>query len=492
MEGGRVSNDAAVLAQLQARKDDPERSVLLRGATVLSMDPAVGDFVRGDVLLRGNLIEAVGADLSEAAASPDTLCIDATGRILIPGFQDTHRHCWQNQLRRLIPDCDHVSAYLSVMNEWLGPIYRPEDIYAGNLIAALGALDAGITCMLDFFHNPRTAEHSDAAVGALQDSGIRAVHTSCGALAGETDGSWPADVARLRDRYFSSQDQLVTLRLGAIGAGFALPEIALSAEKVRLARELDIELTSDGIAGKEASERIEELHRADLLDEKIMLIHCLDLNERAWQLIADNGVFVSIPVTSDAQIGIWEAVPAIQTALDFGIRPSLSVDVEVCLTSDMFTQMRTLLNIQRMMVFNRRHLGDENFPEPLTVKDVLELATVQGARANGVFDRSGSITPGKHADLVLISADTWNTLPLNNAYGTVVNAADTRNVEAVFVAGNARKFAGDLVDHDLPTVRKLVEDSRDHLLAEAGYELNVLVQEHGLRANAPDFLASRM
>ena len=83
-------------------------------------------------------------------------------------------------------------------------------------------------------------------------------------------------------------------------------------------------------------------------------------------------------------------------------------------------------------------------------------------------------------------------MPLNNAYGTVVNAADTRNVEAVFVAGNARKFAGDLVDHDLRTVRTLVEESRDHLLAEAGYELNVLVQEHGLRANAPDFLASRM
>jgi cytosine/adenosine deaminase-related metal-dependent hydrolase len=203
-------------------------------------------------------------------------------------------------------------------------------------------------------------------------------------------------------------------------------------------------------------------------------------SERAWELIADNGVSVSIPTTSDAQIGIWEAVPAIQPALDHGIRPSLSVDVEVVLGSDMFTQMRTLMSIQRMMTFNRRYLGEQDYPAPLGTKDVLELATVQGARTNGLIGTTGTITPGKQADLVVITADDWNTLPLNNAYGTVVTAADTRNVEAVFVAGRVRKWAGRLVGHHLAPVRALVEQSREHLLSDAGFELDILVQKHGL------------
>jgi cytosine/adenosine deaminase-related metal-dependent hydrolase len=475
----------SLLAQLVARNQDLARSILITGATVLSMDPEIGDFARGDVLIRGSRIEAVGTDLSASAADGSVITIDGTGRIVIPGFQDTHRHCWQNQLRRLIPDCDHNSAYLAVMNERLGPRYRPHDVYIGNLISALGALDAGITCVLDFFHNPRTPEHSDAAIRALRESGIRAVHTSCGPLAGRSDGSWPGDLARLRDTYFSSAGQLLSLRLGVIGASFALPDIALSEQKVRLARELGLPLTSDGVAGKEASDRVVALGEAGLLGPDITLIHCLDISDHAWQLIADNGVSVSIPTTSDALIGIWEAVPAIQPALDHGIRPSLSVDVEVVLSSDMFTQMRTLMGIQRMMAFNRRYLGEQDYPAPLTTRDVLELATVQGARTNGVFDVSGTITPGKQADLVLITADDWNTLPLNNAYGTVVTAADTRNVEAVFVAGQVRKWAGKLVGHDLASVRRLVEESRDWLLNEAGFDLDVLVQRDCLLSGLP-------
>ncbi len=474
---------AQVLDQLRARFGDARQRILVRGATILTMDPDLGDLARGDILIEGATIAAVAPDLSDVDGRPDTVVVDANGTIAIPGFQDTHRHCWQNQLRRLIPDCDHNSAYLAVMNEWLGPTYTPADIYAGNLIAALGALDAGITCVLDFFHNPRTPEHSDEAIRALQDSGIRAVHTSCGPLAGGADGSWPADVARLRDRYFTGSDQLLTLRLGVIGAGFALPGIALSEEKVRLARDLGIPLTSDGIAGEAATARIEALGEAGLLGPDLTFIHCLDLSDHAWQLIADNGVSVSIPTTSDAQIGIWEAIPAIQPALDHGIRPSLSVDVEVCLSSDMFSQMRALLTIQRMLAFNRRHLGAADPPEPLTTRDVLELATVQGARTNGVYDRSGTLTPGKEADLVLIRADGWNSLPLNNAYGTVVIAADTSNVEAVFVAGRVRKWAGRLVDHDLTAVRALVEESRDRIIRTAGYDLDVLVQTHGFVRN---------
>lgn len=468
---------AGVYDELSRRAGDRDRLVLFKGGTVLTLDTAVGDFAVGDVLVRGNMIEAVGTDLDGQAR--DAVIVDAGGRIVLPGFQDTHRHCWQGQMRRLIPDCDNNSAYLAVMNEWLGTHYRPHDVYVGNLISALGALDAGITSMLDFFHNPRTPEHSDAAISALTEAGIRAVHTSCGPIAGEHDGSWPGDVKRVRDTFFTSEDQLLTLRLGTIGAGFARPDIALSVEKVKLARELGLPLTSDGIAGVEAADRVLEIAREGLLDENVALIHCLDISNEAWRAIADAGVKVSIPTTSDATIGIWEAIPAVQQALDHGIRPSLSVDVEAVLSPDMFTQMRTLLNIQRMIVFNRRHNGEPNHPAPIKNRDVLEFATVEGARFNATIDKTGTLTPGKRADLIMITADEWNTLPLNNAVGTVVTAADTRNVEAVFVDGQVRKWAGRLVGHDIKKMRDLVIQSRDDVMRAAGFKLDVLHQRHG-------------
>jgi cytosine/adenosine deaminase-related metal-dependent hydrolase len=474
-----VKNEASY-EQIIASASRPGSRILLRGGCLLTMDPRIGDYPRGDLLIEGRRIAAVGLDLASAARDGGAIAVDVSGMILIPGLQDTHRHCWQNQLRRLIPDCDDNSAYLAVTHEWVGFHYRPHDIYVGNLISALGCIDAGITCVLDFFHNPRTPAHSDAAIRAFKDVGIRGVHASCGVLAGDWDRNWPGDLERLRDTHFSSGDQLLSLRIGVIAADFAGQTITLNEEKVRLARQMGLPIISDGVVGRHAAEKIERLGAAGLLGPDVTFIHCLDLSDAAWSLMAEHGVNVSIPTTSDAQIGIWESVPAVQKALDFGIAPSLSVDVEVVLGPDMFTQMRTLLNIQRMMAFNRRYRGDANYPDPITVKDVLRFATVEGARTNGVLERVGTLTPGKEADVVAINASDWNTLPLNNAFGTVVSAADSRNVEMVFIAGALKKCGRRLVGYELDSIRRQVEESRDYVLGAAGFDLNVLEQKHGL------------
>jgi cytosine/adenosine deaminase-related metal-dependent hydrolase len=436
--------DASVLQQLVSANGGTPRRILISGATVLTMDPDVGNYARGDILIEDGKIAAIREDLSEAASDARAIRIEAAGRIAIPGLQDTHRHCWQNQLRRLIPDCDDNKAYLDVTHNWLGQLYRPEDIYVGNLISALGAIETGTTCVLDFFHNARTPEHSDAAIMAFRDAGIRSVHVSCGPLTGEWDHSWPADVKRIRDQYFNSTDQLSTLRLGAIGAEFAPEHIALNRERVRSAGELGIDFVSDGVVGPPCSRKIHDLAEAELLGPHLTLIHCLDLSDDAW-------------------------------------RPSLSVDVEVCLTSDMFTQMRTLYSIQRMRVFERRYQGLD-YAAPVGVKDILEFATVAGARANGVLDRAGTLTPGKDADLVLINANDYNTMPLNNAYGSIVSAADTRNVETVFIAGEVKKFAGEVVGWDKHAIMRRVYGSRDYLLDTAGFDLDIFEQRVGFLA----------
>ena len=464
----------SVLDGLQDSARDLDRRVLLTGATVLSMDPDVGDFERADVLMEGSKIAAVAPDLSDAAADGQAIVVDLEGTIVIPGMHDTHRHCWENQFRRLLPDAglgDYVESILT-----LGPCYRPEDIYAGTLISALGAIDSGVTGVLDFCHNSRTGAHSDAAIKAWNDGGVRAIHASCAPPNGDWDEQWPADLRRLREEHFSSDDQLVTLRIGLLAR--ALPQIqapiAVTPESLRLARDLDIEISLDGVFGPGAAADIARLHDAGLLGPDITYIHCTDIPDETWSRIADTGGTVSLAVTSDAQIGCLGAIPPVQQALDHGLQPSLSVDVECCLTTDMFTQMQVVLNIQRMLAYNRAYRGEENAPAPIAARDVLSFATVEGARANGLLSKCGTLTPGKEADIVAIRADDINVLPLNNAVGTVVLGADSRNVDTVFVAGKPRKWRGQLAEHELSAVRRLVTESRDYLVEASGHKFDVL------------------
>src|SRR5437773_10121112 len=188
---------------LQAAARTPVNSthhILLRGGTIITMDPALGDFAKGDIHIQGKHIVEVGRNL-RAPASAEV--IDAAGTILIPGFVDCHRHSWSAQFRRIIPD-GLIANYMSTTHQGFAPFYRPHDMYVGNLITALGCIDAGITCVIDNSHNSRNAAHSDAAIQALLDSGIRAVHASGAPQNGNWDHQWPQDLNRLQKRFVSS------------------------------------------------------------------------------------------------------------------------------------------------------------------------------------------------------------------------------------------------------------------------------------------------
>ena len=128
------------------------------------MDPKIGDFTRADVLIEGDRIAAIGPDLPRATEQLD-LVIDATDMIVVPGFVDTHRHMWQGQLRRLLPNVE-FPVYLGLRNA-LAVRYRPEDTYAGTLVNALGALHAGVTTALDLSDNTRTSRTQTPALTYL-------------------------------------------------------------------------------------------------------------------------------------------------------------------------------------------------------------------------------------------------------------------------------------------------------------------------------------
>src|SRR5262245_29896561 len=274
------TRDADTLDRLLRAARDPRRRILLKGGTIISMDSGVGDFARGDLLIEGKRIAAVNADLA-AAQDGNTIVVDATDAIVIPGFVDCHRHAWEGQIRGVIPNSATIGDYMGATHRGFAPHYRPEDMYIGNLITALGCIDAGITCLIDNSHNSRSSAHSDAAVKALFDSGNRGVHAAGPPQAGDWDHQLPQDLARLQKQFFSSTDQLVTLRV------FAGPV----KEQWAYARSLGLRITME-FQGAAMGKIMDQFAEEKLLGPDLTFNHCGNLPETTWQNLKNAGATI--------------------------------------------------------------------------------------------------------------------------------------------------------------------------------------------------------
>ena len=440
---------------------DARNRILIKGATIISMDPRVGDLAKGDLLIEGKKIAAVAPDIAAA----DAQVIDGRDTILVPGFVDCHRHSWEAPLRFINPNSPTLADYSNATHLSFAKAYRPQDHYAGNYLTAIGCIEAGITCVIDNSHNSRSAAHSDAAVEALIDSGMRAVHASGPPTAGEWDRQWPADLERLQKKYFSSTDQLVTLRM------FSGPV----RENWAIARRLGLRITTE-FQGLAAAAALDALAADKLVGPDNTFNHCGALPERTWKIFADTGATINVCPRSDAQYALGEGVCALQHAWDHGIKPGFSIDNETSYGSDMFTEMRVAMFIQRAMAQNRRFMGDANPPKPLMVRDMLYCATMGGARCAGLDDKIGSLTPGKEADLLMIRASDVNLYPANNAVGVVVQAADRGNIDTVIIGGRVRKSQGKVVGLDMARLKAMVDESRGHLFTAIGYRPDMFAE----------------
>ena len=452
-----IAEDGGTLERAWRQKTTPQ-AILLKGGTIVSMDAKVGDFAAGDILIQGTKIVGLGPT-GQVKAPPQAQVIDAAHTIIIPGFVDAHRHSWEGQLRRIIPD-GAIADYMATTHNGFARFYRPHDIYVGNLITALGCIDAGITCVIDNSHNSRSAAHSDAAVQALIDSGIRGVHASGAPQTGDWDRQWPQDLERLQKRFFASTDQLVTLRMFS----------GLSRENFALARRLGLRITTESNA---AGADFEEFLTQKLIGADNTFNHCQGWPDRVWQRVKESGATVNVCPRSDAQYGLGEGVAAFQKAIDHGLRPGFSIDNEVSYGTDMFTEMRVAFNVQRAMATYRRVNGDGKAPALVNVREVLECATAGGAACAGLLDRCGTLTPGKEADIVMIRADDINVYPSNHAIGTVVQAADVRNIDTVIIGGRVRKLRGRMTGVNMDNFRTMADESRNYLFTKAGYRLDI-------------------
>jgi cytosine/adenosine deaminase-related metal-dependent hydrolase len=436
------------------------RRILLKGGMVLSLDPAVGDHEKADVLIEGAKILAVGPNAGATASS--AFVVDATGMIVMPGFVDTHHHQYETALRSILADgnlgaySDAPKNYQSVIQGILTPVYLPDDAYISELVASLSQLSAGVTTTVDLSQVSHTPAHSDACIAGLKESGRRAVYSYSAGIKGT---AFPQDITRLQKQYFSSTDQLVTLALNT----------GTNADHWKLARSVGVPITSHIVGDRFGN--LEGMGKAGLMGPDNEYVHCTTLNETVWKMIRDTGGKVSIAPAIEMQMR--HGMPPLQTALDHGIRPSLSVDVECNMTADMFSIMRSAFTLQRALVNQRAVDGEKNVPALLTCRDTIELATIEGARVAHLDRKIGTLTPGKEADIIMLATDRINIFPLNNVPGTVVTLMDTSNVEHVFVAGKVRKWQGKLVGVDVPKLRRHIETARDGLLQRAKYSREV-------------------
>lgn len=443
-----------------------KKQIVLKGGTVLTMDSSLGNFRNADVLIEGTKIKAVGPNLAYNGAE----VIDASNMIVMPGFVDTHRHIWEGLLRNVGADTplEGREGYIRFVLGKFAPSFRPQDAYVGNLVSALGALDAGITTLLDWSHIQGSPEHTDAVIKALQDSGMRGVFAYGFPWWGDWNDRQPSWFVRAAKEYFSSKDQLLTYALAAPGPEFVDFEIAR--DHWKLAREVDARITTHVGVGSYGQEgKVQEMGEAGLLREDTTYIHCTTLNLTEIQMIVDTGGTVSLAAPVEMMMG--HGMPPIQKFLDRGLKPSLSVDVETNVPGDMFTQMRSVMSLQRAMSFERQLAGDNKAPNLITSRDVLEYATIEGAKANGLAHKTGSLTPGKEADVIMLRTDKPNVFPVNDPIGAVVWSMDTSNVDSVFVAGKPMKRNGELLHIDWNSMKKAVNESRDHVISKSGFKL---------------------
>ena len=437
----------------------PTGRKLIKNGIVLSLDPQIGEVNGCDVLIDRELIVAVGRGLEAEGAE----VIDASGMIVMPGFVDSHRHIWEGVLRNIGTDVplEGRSSYISYVLHKLAPALRPEDAYMGNLLSAVGAIDAGITTLLDWSHIQSSPDHTDAAVQALEDSGLRAVFGYGFPWWGKWEERQPSWFVRAATEHFSSQDQMLTLALAAPGPEFT--DFEVTRDHWKLAREAGARISTHvGVGSYGLDSKFEQFGRAGLLGPDTTYIHCTTLNDTEVQMIVDTGGTVSLATPVEMMMG--HGMPPVQKFLDRGLKPSLSVDVETNVPGDMFNQMRSVLALQRS-------LASEQGKALITARDVLEYATIEGARANGLESKIGSLTPGKQADIIMLRTNRMNVTPLNDPATAVVLSMDTGNVDTVMIAGRVMKRGGKLLHVDWPAVHRLASDSRDFVIAKSGFKL---------------------
>lgn len=403
--------------------------VLIKGGTVLSLDRAVGNRVGADVLIEDGLITEVGSALRARNAE----VVDAADAIVMPGFVDAHRRLWQTLLRNLGDTAD-----IEVASR-----YTPDDVYAATLAGLLQAVESGITTVVDFCDISDADEHLEAALSAHADSGMRSV------VVPSAQGAMSfGDVTCA-----AASPDVVSAELDAVAAQWAQARDA--------GRRIHARAGTAAASGGEVA----ELGRRGLLGPDVTLSHCTRLTDGDLDAIASSSTAVTLTPASDMAAGVGS--PPMQQFIDRGIRPGLGVGDELLAPGDIFAQMRSVISVQHATLFDLKLAGKGGVPNLLNTRDVIRYATIDGAGAAGLADITGSLSPGKRADVIVLRADRPNIAPVNDPIGAVVWGMDTSNVDWVFVGGVPLVRHGELTA-DVARARELATTALRRVIDPSG------------------------
>lgn len=453
--------------QASIPSSDSSAPILFTNGTVLTMDASHTVLTGADVLIEGDTIQAVGHHLT----APDNAeVIDAEGGIITPGFVDTHRHMWQTAMRGYGADWTLTQYFVWNYLEH-GKKFRPQDIYAGNLLSGIESLDAGITTTVDWSHGLSTVEHADAAVDALEEVPGRFVFAYGNIHAGPWEWSTSPEFRDFLDRRIPRSNG----KLGDDMLGFQMafdvtgdPEFP-EKKAFEVARDLDAPVTTHaGVWGATNDDGIRLIHEHGFMDEKTVYVHAATLSDDSYQRIAATGGYASVSAEVEASCG--QGYPSSFSLRRHGVPISISVDTSMWMSADPFNLMRATLNSDR----TRQHFENHATGETCThigvrVEDLVDWGTMNGAKALGLGQTTGSLEVGKKADVVLIKNDTSPAMfPIVNPYGHVVFQAQRGDVHSVVVNGKLVKHQHQLLGVDLQKARRAVAETTAYLHDQLG------------------------
>ncbi len=454
---------ADIVTRDRVRSLPPGAPVLFRGGTVVTVGSA-GVLEQGDVLVEGERITAVGHDVP---APEGCLVVDASGGIVMPGMVDTHRHMWQTAMRGFGADWTLSQYFVFYYINW-GKVFRPEDVYAGNLLSAIEAVDAGVTTTVDWSHGLRTVDHAEAGLEALQEVPGRFVLAYGNIFGAPWEWAPSAELREFVSRHFSSPTDMLGCQLAFDVTGQPdFPEKAA----FEAARDLGLRVTTHaGVWGATDDKGILQMAEHGFMTEDVTYVHASTLSEDSYQRIAASGAYASVASESEANAG--QGYPTSRELRRHGIPISLSSDTSVWWSADLFSAMRATLNADRCREHQEAHARNETcVTSGVRADEVVRWATLGGAEALGLGDVVGSLEPGKKADVVLVKNDRSPVMfPVLNPCGHVVFQAGRGDVHTVVVNGRVVKYDHELLGVDLAKARRVVEAAVEHARAELGAE----------------------
>jgi len=454
---------SAVNAEFSGEPADSGRPVVFRGGTVVTMDDHRTVLHGGDVLVVGERIAAVG----QALEVPEgTVEIDAADGIVMPGMVDTHRHMWQTAMRGYGADWT-LSQYFVWYYLENGTAFRPQDVYAGNLLSAVEAIDSGVTTTVDWSHGLQTIEHADAAADALEEVPGRFVLAYGNIQAGPWEWATQPGLRDFIGRRVHGNDMLGFQLAFDVTGDPSFPERAA----FEAARELGVPVTTHaGVWGATNDDGIRLMYDNGFMTPETVYVHATTLSQDSYHRIAATGGSVSVSTESEQSAG--QGYPPTWQLRSHDIPVSLSMDSSVWWSADLFSAMRTTLGADRAREHLEAHTSQETVTHcQLRADQVVAWATRGGAGALGLDSAIGSLEPGKKADIVLIKNDASPVMfPLLNPYGHIAFQAQRGDVHTVMVNGRVVKHNHRLVGIDLAKVRSTVAATVEHLRGHLGEE----------------------